>query len=49
MHYKYSAIMNIVFITMMFGAGLPILFPLASFSLLVMYMLEKFEIYYVFQ
>lgn len=49
MHYKYSAIMNIVFITMMFGTGLPILFPLASFSLLMMYMLEKYEIYYVFQ
>lgn len=49
MHYKYSAIMNIVFITMMFGAGLPLLFPLASFSLLLMYMLEKYEIYYVFQ
>jgi len=41
--------MNIVFITMMFGAGLPLLFPLASFSLLLMYLLEKYEIYYVFQ
>jgi len=41
--------MNIVFITMMFGAGLPILFPLASISLLMMYCLEKYEIYYVFQ
>lgn len=49
MHYKYSAIMNIVFITMMFGSGLPILFPLASFSLMMMYLLEKYEIYYVFQ
>jgi hypothetical protein len=41
--------MNIVFITMMFGAGLPILFPLASVSLISMYLIEKFEIYYVFQ
>lgn len=49
MHYKYSAIMNIVFLTMMFGAGLPILFPLASGSLLTMYLVEKYEIYYVFQ
>lgn len=48
-HYKYSSIMNIVFITMMFGAGLPILFPLASVSLISMYLIEKFEIYYVFQ
>jgi len=49
MHYKYSAIMNIVFITMMFGAGMPILFPIAAMSLSVMFCLEKFMLYYIFQ
>jgi len=48
MHYKYSAIMNIVFITMMFGAGMPILFPIAAMSLSVMFCLEKFMLYYIF-
>ena len=48
MHYKYSSIMNIVFITMMFGAGMPILFPIAAVSLACFFCLEKFMIYYVF-
>merc|ERR1719183_3333671 len=46
MHFKYSGIMNIVFITMMFGTGLPILFPLAFFALLVLYMVENYMLYY---
>ena len=41
-HYKYSFIMNVVFMTFMFGAGLPILFPLAVCSLLVLYIMERF-------
>jgi hypothetical protein len=49
MHYKYSSIMNIVFMTMMFGPGLPILFPIAAASLSVLFVLEKFMLYYVFK
>jgi len=49
MHYKYSSIMNIVFITMMFGAAMPILFPIAAVSLSCFFCLEKFMIYYVYQ
>jgi hypothetical protein len=41
-------IMNIVFITMMFGSGLPILFPIALVSFIVIYMLEKYMLYYVY-
>lgn len=49
MHYKYSSIMNIVFLTMMFGPGLPILFPIAAASLCVLFVLEKTMLYYVFK
>jgi hypothetical protein len=49
MHYKYSSIMNIIFITMMFGTGLPILFPIAAASLSVLFCLEKYMIYYVYK
>lgn len=49
MHYKYSSIQNIVFITMMFGAGLPRLFPIAAVSFLVLYLLEKYMLYYVYK
>jgi hypothetical protein len=40
-HFKYSFIMNVVFMTMMFGAGLPILFPIAVCSLCVLYVMER--------
>lgn len=48
MHYKYSSIMNITFLTMMFGPGMPILFPIAFMSVLVLYSLEIFMLYYVY-
>ncbi len=40
-HYKYSFILNVVFMTFTFGAGLPILFPIAVCSLTVLYVLER--------
>jgi hypothetical protein len=40
-HYKYSFILNVVFMTFMFGAGLPILFPMAVCSLIVLYIMER--------
>mmetsp|Transcript_8384 Transcript_8384/g.14013 ORF Transcript_8384/g.14013 Transcript_8384/m.14013 type:complete len:164 (+) Transcript_8384:2389-2880(+) len=49
MHFKYSSIMNIVFITMMFGTGMPILFPVAACSLMVIYLLEKGMLYYAYK
>lgn len=46
MHFKYSGIQNIVFITMLFGTGCPILFPIAALSLWVLYNIEVFMLYY---
>jgi hypothetical protein len=37
MHYKYSTLMNIVFVTFMYGFGMPTLFPIACFSFIVLY------------
>lgn len=48
-HYKYSAILNISFVTMMYGMGLPILFPIAAISLLVLYCMEKLLLHYVYR
>lgn len=31
-HFKYSGVLNIVYITMMYGMGMPILFVLAAFN-----------------
>jgi len=47
LHYKYSAILKITFTTMMFGVGMPILFPIALFSLIVFRLTEMYQIYYM--
>lgn len=48
-HYKYSAILNIAFVTMMYGMGLPILFPIAAFSFFTLYCMEKLLLHYVYR
>lgn len=41
--------MNIVFVTMMYGVGLPILFPTACLCLIANYMLDVFLIFYYYR
>ena len=48
-HYKYSFIMNITFITFMFGAGFPILFPIACLSFIVLYIMERLLLAYSYK
>lgn len=45
-HYKYSMILNVLFISMMFGTGLPILFPISLAFFWLLYITEKFLLYY---
>lgn len=49
MHFKYSGLMNVTFITMMFGAGIPQLFQIAAATYIVLYTLENFMLYYVYK
>jgi len=49
MHYKYSTMLNTTFITMMFGAGMPILFPIAAATLVVFYCLENYKFYWTYK
>lgn len=48
-HYKYSTILNTVYIAMMFGPGMPFLFPVAFCSLTVLYCLEVYMLFYVYK
>jgi len=41
--------MNIVFITMMYGTSMPIIFPVAVASYLVLYVVENYMMYYVYK
>ena len=49
MHYKYSTVLNICFVTMMYGFGLPILFPVAVVGFTILYFLEKSMLYYSYR
>ena len=48
-HYKYSSILNIVFVTFMYGLALPLLFPIALVSLIILYIVEKLCIVYYYK
>lgn len=46
-HFRYSNVLNIVFITMTFGAALPGLFPIALVSFFFIYVQDTYMLYYV--
>jgi hypothetical protein len=49
MHFKYSAILNSVFVTFMFGFGIPILFPICAATLFITYIIEQGSFYYSYK
>ena len=46
---RYSKIMTIIWVTMMYGAGLPILFPIALISIILIYMMDIYMLFYVYR
>ena len=49
MHSKYGAILTTVFVTMLYGFALPLLFPIAAFTFFNYYITEKLMVTYYFQ
>jgi hypothetical protein len=49
LHYKYSRILNIVFVTFMYGMVLPILFPIGLLSIIFTYFAEKIMIVFYYK
>jgi len=45
-HFKYSNILNIMYITMMYGLGMPLLFPIAAFNFMNQYICERLIVAY---
>ena len=41
-HFKYSQLLNVTFVTMMYGLGMPILFPIAGVSYFVFWLVERY-------
>ena len=48
-HFKYSGILNVTFVAMMYGLGMPILFPIAAFNFFNLYTLERLTTAYFYQ
>jgi len=45
-HFKYSEFLNITYITMMYGIGIPLLFPIAALALFNAYISERILLAY---
>lgn len=46
-HFKYSEMLNIVFVTMLYGLGMPILFPISALALFMAYVSERFSLAFI--
>lgn len=49
MHFKYATILNTIYVTFMYGYALPMLFPIAAFTFLNIYIAERYLITYFYQ
>lgn len=47
-HYKYSTVLNVIFVTFMFGFGLPLFFPIGLGSFVILYFIEKSMLYWCY-
>jgi len=48
-HFKFSMVFNAVFCTMLYGMGIPLLFPIAVMGLVIFWMLERYCVAYTYQ
>lgn len=49
MHFRFSTIMNITFVTLTYGAALPVLYPIALWSFVVLYTVERIMVCYYYK
>lgn len=47
-HYRYAHMMITVFVPMIFGVGIPILFPIALWNLCVQYVTDRLLTVYLY-
>lgn len=46
-HFKYSGVVNVVYVTMMYGVGMPILFPIAAVNLFTQWICERITLAHI--
>lgn len=49
MHFKYSTVLNVSFVTFMYGFGIPLLFPIAVLALTILYCVEVSCLFYCYR
>ena len=49
MHFKYAALMNMIFVTLTYGFGIPILYPICCIGIFILYLVEKTMLYYAYR
>jgi len=48
-HFKYSSVFNCVYVTMLYGVGLPIMFPIAVLTFAIFWSLERYHMAYAYR
>mmetsp|Transcript_6920 Transcript_6920/g.5166 ORF Transcript_6920/g.5166 Transcript_6920/m.5166 type:complete len:223 (-) Transcript_6920:562-1230(-) len=48
-HFRYSTILNTVFVTCMYGTAIPILYPVALLSFTILYLMERLLVFYYYK
>jgi len=46
-HFKYSGVVNTVYIAMMYGMGMPLLFPIAALNIFNQWITERIAVAYL--
>jgi hypothetical protein len=49
MNFRFSIFLNIIFITLLYGTALPILYPIALWSFIVLYITERLCVCYYYK
>lgn len=48
-HFRYSSLLNTTYVTMMYGLGLPVLFPIAALAYFIFYVVERYQVAYTYK
>ena len=48
-HFKYSQLLNVTYVTMVYGFGLPLLFPIALLSYTIFWVVERYQMAYTYK
>ena len=49
LHFKYAAMLNVIFVTFMYGIAIPLLFPLAFLFFLISIIVERVALAYSYR